>query len=936
MRASLKARLFDEHTDPVVIGKYRLLDPLGEGGMGTVYRAHDPDLDRVVALKILREGVGDERVIARLLSEARSLARLSHPNVVAVHDVGRDPQGAYLAMELIDGEDLQAWGHAHPLNSKHRTTVLLAAFHGVASALEVAHALGIVHRDVKPSNIFVGVDGRVRLGDFGLARRAGAATTLEARTRPFDASSEGITQTGAWVGTPAYMAPEQFEGVADPRSDQFSFCVTMYEAFCGRHPFGAGTLHALRLRVQQGTLEPPAAGLGIPRWLAAVVRRGLSADPKHRYSDMGSLLAAVRSGRRRRRSVAVLAPIGFLVAGAGVATAAFEDVDCATVAASTGEVWGPQRRDVVRRALVESGAAHAEASWSRVDAELDAVATRWSRQHVMACELGRSAEPQAQRRAPQVDACLREAQQMLEFATDAIVKTAREHPEHIATAVLGVDDLTDCGRPDGLDREASLPEALDLSGRIARAELELELGWPSEAAERLDQVIAAIGEQPLHRSAAKARGVRARTAAVLGEEDLAESHARAFLSHAELVSDPALEAEAWLSVSIHAGRDPSFRRFCLDRVAQLETRGDLPPRLVAEHALMLGVALAGRNDDEAALVPLEEAVAAFEDLGDEPVRLSDALSGLGDSLLLTGSTKRAVEAHQRSTRLRTQTLGPEHPGTATGLLRLAQAQVFALRYADARETYDVAIEVLAANPEVTPRKRAQAFAMRAQLLTQLQEHTLAIDDSRRSFELQRELLGASDPRILGAAAFLVRTLVEAGMHAEALDVSEPMRALILSLDDDTSALSRGQIGLSSAQALIAIGRTSEGVERVGEAADLLSGVYRPNSGLYFQMWATVGRAYVAADHVEKARSVWERRLAEARAAGSAHEGGMRLAFELATLARDEGDPSRARAFLAEVREHAEAGGVELSTLDDVTALADELGVPAAEPKRSAP
>ncbi len=922
MRASLRTRLFGEQDEPVVVGKYRLLDPVGEGGMGTVYRALDPDLDRVVALKVLRDPLDDEQTLSRLVSEARALARLSHPNVVAVHDVGHGPRGAYLAMELVEGEDLLAWTHAHPRRSKTRTRVLHSALLGVGAALEAAHALGIVHRDVKPSNVLLGADGRVRLGDFGLARGTGTRGPTEAG-RALPTRFDGLTRTGAWVGTPAYMAPEQFEGIADPRSDQFSFCVTMYEAFCGRHPFAADTLAQLRLRVQAGALEPPAAGLRIPHWLRALLRRGLSADPRRRYPDMGALLAAAKAGPWRRRAALVLGPLSLLALGTSATLLAVEEDDCAASAAPATDVWGPRAHDAVHDALVASGAPHAESSWSRVEATLDAVAQRWSHQHVEACTLERSADPSARERAPQVGACLVEARRVLDFAIEAIVETAREHPEHIATAVLGIDDLTDCGRPVELDRGVSVVEAFDLSGRVARGELELELGRAAAAAERLDQVIAAIGERPLHRLAARARGRRARAAETLGDEDLAQTHARAFLAHAELVSDPALEAEAWLSLSVHSHRDPGFRRFCLDRVAQLEQRGELPPRVMAEHALLRGAALAAANDDEAAIAPLEDAVEAFEALGDPATRLSDALSGLGDSLLLTGSTARAVAMHQRATSLRAQTLGTQHPATATGLVRLAQAQVFALRYSDARASYDAAIEVLAANPDVAPRKRARALAMRAQLLTQLQEHALAIADSRRSYEIQRQL-GASDPRILGAAAFLVRTLVEAERHAEALDVSEPLRELVLSLDDETSALSRGQLGLSSAQALIAVGRTSEGVARLGEAALLLREVYRPSSNLYYQMWATVGRAYRAAGRTDMATSIWEQRLIEARTDGNAHEGGMRLAFELATLAYDEGDLVRAKLYLDEVRTHAQAGDIDVSTLDDVTALAEQI------------
>lgn len=922
LRASLKARLFDERTEPVAIGKYQLREPLGEGGMGTVYRAHDPDLDRSVALKILRTGLDDERVLSRLLAEARSLAQLSHPNVVAVHDVGRDPRGAYLAMELIEGLDLQAWVREHRERSSERSEVLHSAFFGVGSALAVAHEAGIVHRDVKPSNVLIGQDGRARLGDFGLARSASASSAGSHLTQA--STLRSTTRADGWVGTPAYMAPEQFEGVANARSDQFSFCVTMYEALGGRHPFAADTLVNLRLRVLEGVIEPPEPGLAIPYWLRAVLRRGLSADPAARYPGMAELLGAARAGPRRRL-VALGSGTAALV-GAGLASASMLSgaEDCEERSAPASDVWGTHRRDAVRRTLAESGAVHAEASWSRVEAQLDTVAERWSTQHLDACRLRRDPDSSAQRRGHQMDACLSEAREVLGFATETIVATAAEHPEHIATAVLGVGDLVDCRRPNELDEGVSAVEAFSLSGRIARAQLELGLGRPIAAADRLDEVIAVIGERPLHRLAARARGQRARAAEAVDDEDLAEEQARAALAHAELASEPTLEAEAWLELSLHSDRDPDFRRFCLDRVAQLEQRGELSAALVAEHALMRGEALAAANDDASALAPLEAAVEAFEALGDRPVRLADALSLLADSLLLTGSTKRAVATHERATNLRAQALGPDHPATAKGLVRLAQAQVFGLQYGEARASYDAAIGVLDANPDVEPRGRAQALGMRAQLLVLLQEHDLAVEDSKRSFELQREILGSSDPRILKPAASLIRALVEAGRHSEALDVSEPLREFIDSLEDDASAVSRGQIELSSSQALIAIGRKTEGVGRLGKAAALLGAHYRPGSSPYYQLWATVGRAYRAAGRADMATFVWEQRLIEARADPGGHEGRIRLAFELATLAHTDGRIDVAERYLGEIAAHAEDADIDLKTFDDVTALATEV------------
>src|SRR5690606_1441989 len=232
------------------IGRYVVLAPLGRGAMGTVLAALDPELDRKVALKVLHETArGGDR--ARLQREAQALARLSHPNVMILHDVGTwvDPAGGrhvFLAMELVVGHTLSDWLASAPRS----VDAIVAVFAQAGRGLAAAHAAGLVHRDFKPHNVLVGSDGRVRVTDFGLARSFGEDTrppiTVDTHTGPISlpelALHETLTRTGEWVGTPAYMAPEQLQGgAADPRADQFAFCVALYEALHGQRPFAGRT-----------------------------------------------------------------------------------------------------------------------------------------------------------------------------------------------------------------------------------------------------------------------------------------------------------------------------------------------------------------------------------------------------------------------------------------------------------------------------------------------------------------------------------------------------------------------------------------------------------------------------------------------------------------------------------------------------------------------
>src|SRR5215813_12256971 len=214
------------------LGRYTLLAHIGRGGIGEVFSAYDPELDRIVAVKVLRPGLTGEspEAGARFQREAQAMARLSHPNVVAVYDVGAVGQRVYMAMELVDGPTLEAW-----LRERSRGwREVLEAFLQAGRGLEAAHAAGLVHRDFKPSNVIVG--NRVRVADFGLARVVAGAEPVPGPLAP-TALHGVVTQTGQALGTPAYMAPEQRAGgPPSPQSDQYSFAVALYEALHGTRP----------------------------------------------------------------------------------------------------------------------------------------------------------------------------------------------------------------------------------------------------------------------------------------------------------------------------------------------------------------------------------------------------------------------------------------------------------------------------------------------------------------------------------------------------------------------------------------------------------------------------------------------------------------------------------------------------------------------------
>jgi serine/threonine protein kinase len=300
--------------DPNRIGRYTLLGRIGAGGMGIVYAARDEELDRKLAIKLLRTDDSPDGP-ARLKREAQALAKLSHPHVVQVYEVGQHERQVYLAMELVQGRTLRSW----QLGDHHWRDVV-AMYIAAGRGLAAAHAAGIVHRDFKPDTVLVGADGRPRVLDFGLARPD--ASTGPTTAPQGEIAAHELTEAGTVLGTPAYMPPEQLQGLdVDARCDQFAFCVSLFEALHGQRPFAGRTFAELEAAVARGvTTTVDLSRRGIPRELHAAIARGLAADPDARHRDMPSLLSALEHATKRRRTAGRWIA-GFAIAASLSATA---------------------------------------------------------------------------------------------------------------------------------------------------------------------------------------------------------------------------------------------------------------------------------------------------------------------------------------------------------------------------------------------------------------------------------------------------------------------------------------------------------------------------------------------------------------------------------------------------------------------------------------
>ncbi len=370
------------------LGRFIIVEAVGQGGMGVVYRAYDPALDRRVALKLLRATANDAGNTARLAREAQAMARLAHPNVVPVYDVGRTGDSLFVAMEFVQGATLQGW-----LGEKRRPwREVLAVCVQAGRGLEAAHAAGIIHRDFKPANVLVGEDGRARVTDFGLARSSG---DLDRPSTPIATGTISLetplTVAGAVMGTPGYMAPEQYLGVeSTAATDQYAFCATLYEALYGQRPFIAKDLQTMAKLAQGGDVPPPPGSSSVPGWLFPIIARGLSPNPAQRHPSMGVLLELLKKDRsQRRRRWAFVTVAAVLTVAAGVAAWVWPLVrasGCHRETNRLGSVWAPPVQERAERAFRATQLPFAGTAWEFVRTNLDSFSKSWVAERHRACD----------------------------------------------------------------------------------------------------------------------------------------------------------------------------------------------------------------------------------------------------------------------------------------------------------------------------------------------------------------------------------------------------------------------------------------------------------------------------------------------------------------------------------------------------------------------
>lgn len=438
------------------LGRYVALDTLGSGGMGIVLSAYDSKLDRRVALKLLHPHTStDPENHARLIREAQALAKLSHPGVVAVYDVGEIRGQVFIAMEFIDGPNLRRWSH----DAERSTAEVISVFRDAARGLIAAHDAGIVHRDFKPDNVLIDPKGRAHVTDFGLALESyevvpSLSSSSQSGSR---SSSSRLTETGMVMGTPAYMPVEQHAGKpTDHRSDQFSFCVSFYEALYGVRPFSGTNGTELCLSIKRAEIPPPPPGVSVPRRVHRAIVKGLAVKPDGRHPSMRALLRALTPPTRNRRTW-ILGGLGGLAVGAGVvAVAEPPKRPCSSFESSIGEVYGNEQESAIQAAFEATKLAYAGPSFEATSRTLDTFTQAWAAAAKDAClatERGEQSDHMLDLRMN----CLGRARSRLSATVDVLREANPEVVHHGVALASSQAELELCGDLEALQRTAVLP-----------------------------------------------------------------------------------------------------------------------------------------------------------------------------------------------------------------------------------------------------------------------------------------------------------------------------------------------------------------------------------------------------------------------------------------------------------------------------------------------
>ncbi|MCG8422367.1 MAG: serine/threonine-protein kinase [Proteobacteria bacterium] len=692
---------------PGAIGRFELLDRIGSGSSGAVYAAYDNQLERQVALKLVRPALVDQKNLhedlepgespgpgatpessasvkktgQRLLHEAQTLARISHPNVVQVYDADIYRGWFFLVMELVQGKTLREWvTEQGSVAEEVPWRAILDKFVAAGRGLAAAHAAGLVHRDFKPTNVIVADDGRVYVADFGLARQIeGDESTELGEPVAVSGRSIELTATGNLVGTPAYMSPEQMQGrPADSRSDQYSFCVALYEALYGQRPVVARDFETLRTLATSGEFTQLSRSSAIPVAVRNVLKRGLSVEPGDRYPDMDALLGDLnRSLRPRRR-----AWIGALLLGAAVVVGSVlfwhvalpSDEPCAASGRSVVELWNDDIAERAHTAFLSTRLPYAEATWRRLHKRMDRYAASLQAEHREICEATYVHQVQSAEDFDSRTLCLARRRRELGALISGLVRADNLMVERSLQAVAALPRSGACR--DGAAPALGIPvpgdptiasRVTEIRDRIAEARvlaLSGRIGEGVELAQAQRTAAGALDYSPLDAEVTFAM------ASILAERDQpgdairAEKMMLTAVDMADSSRHDELAADIWLAL-VDLARRPNnetadghrWVRRAMAASKRLPDSGERRGR-----ALSLLGSLYFRDGDLAEAERQQRSgLAVAEESGSHPLVIADLWHALANTLAAVPHRDEARDAFERALAIYRSELGEQHP-----------------------------------------------------------------------------------------------------------------------------------------------------------------------------------------------------------------------------------------------------------------------------------
>jgi tetratricopeptide (TPR) repeat protein len=867
------------------VGRFAVVGVLGRGGMGVVLRARDPELGREVAVKLISPESTDRDATARIVREAQAMARLSHPNVVTVYEVGRAGEQPFIAMELIEGETLRAWLRERPRGWREVLAMFLPLGHGLAAV----HAVGIVHRDVKPENVLVGRDGRPRVSDFGL-----------------------VSGTG---GTPAYMAPEQRDGAVDARADQYAYCVSLWEALHGGRP-------------------PTRDGRGVPGWLEAAVRRGLAADPAARWPSVSALLEAIERRRDRGRRIARVALTAGVAIGVGVAVAAITDRGAAAEACPTptgriASVWSRARGDALRAHLEDLDPQRGEARAAYASEVFGRDADSWAAMHVESCRAtraGRQSDTLLDLRTTCLDHRLAELagtiERLEQTASGAELDAAMPAVEELSPLSACADTEAMTSRLPPPADPAARAEAEAIATDLLAIDLDQRTGRGGDLRERAKAVVARA--RALHHPPALSEALL--TLAVAEVSALDADAARATLEEVVQVAseahDDAAAAQAWMRlIRLHGDEleHPETAAALIPVTNAAVVRAGNSPELRVSMLVYFASFLQDHGQPEQALTYLDDAEALLDEIDDASM-VSAMRSGIvytrATTLLFAGRSEEAITQLEAAARDWEKRLGPDHPYLGMAYLALASAYTNLGRSAEMIAAEERAVAFYDARAADGP-ELAMALMQLGNDLTRTPRNDEAIAALERAVAIGRALFPADGAQRMAALSKLSSAYQAGGRNDEAVAMSE--EAVKVAEQSGARGFDYAVLLYDRGELLFALNRPDEAIESYRKSIAVMDEVRGKGDAATIYPLRGIGQTLLEKGDVDGGIEALERALA-VPTTGAGHEQLSAARFYLgSTLVETRRDRKRGIALLRQARGEFEAMG-----LQDVVAEIDRI------------